>query len=129
MARLLTATETAERCSELIRVGDAASLLELYEEDAVFLPEPGREIRGLDNIRAEIDAFTTLTDVTMDYTKLKVIEAGDTAVVSYRWHIGGRSQDGTAVAHAGVSADIYRRRPNGSWAVIIDDPFGGEPSE
>jgi hypothetical protein len=33
--------------------------------------------------------------------------------------------DGTPIRLGGVSADVLRRRPDGSWGVLIDDPYGG----
>jgi hypothetical protein len=33
--------------------------------------------------------------------------------------------DGMPVRQEGLSADVLRRRPDGSWGVIIDDPYGG----
>jgi ketosteroid isomerase-like protein len=54
----------------------------------------------------------------------KVIEAGDTALVAYRWTLEGTAPDGSPVDMAGTSADVLRRRANGSWGVLIDDPWG-----
>jgi ketosteroid isomerase-like protein len=53
-----------------------------------------------------------------------VVEARDTALVAYRWQLEGTAPDGSPVEMAGMSADVLRRRPDGSWGVLIDDPWG-----
>ena len=58
----------------------------------------------------------------------QVLQAGDTALVAYRWQLLATAPDGTTIRQGGRSADVLRRRPDGSWAVIIDDPYGGAGS-
>jgi ketosteroid isomerase-like protein len=55
----------------------------------------------------------------------QVLEAEGTALVAYRWQMLATAPDGTPIRQGGRSADVLRRRPNGSWGVIIDDPYGG----
>ena len=50
--------------------------------------------------------------------------AGDTALVAHRWRMEATAPDGTEMRQGGLSADVLRRRPDGSWAVVIDDPYG-----
>jgi ketosteroid isomerase-like protein len=50
---------------------------------------------------------------------LKVHEAGDTALVVNRWTL-------EPLGLSGTSADVLRRRPDGEWAILVDDPWGGQ---
>ena len=54
----------------------------------------------------------------------RVRAAGDTALVSNRWRLTGATPDGTPVEMAGTSADVLRKRPDGTWGIVIDDPWG-----
>jgi ketosteroid isomerase-like protein len=121
--RTHTPATTIERFSELLSQGRIDALLELYENDAAFLPEPGRAVVGPDSIRAELERFAALQP-RMTGSVEKVIEARDTALVAYRWKLEGTAPDGSPVEMAGMSADVLRRRPDGSWGVLIDDPWG-----
>ena len=114
---------TVERFSELLSQGRIDALLELYEDDAAFLPEPGRAVVGTALIRAELERFAALQPRMTGSVK-KVVETGDTALVAYRWQLEGTAPDGSPVDMAGTSADVLRRRPDGSWGVLIDDPWG-----
>ena len=118
-----TPAATVERFSELLSQGRIDALLELYENDAAFLPEPGRAVVGTESIRAELERFAALQP-RMTGSVEKVIEARDTALVAYRWQLEGTAPDGSPVDMAGTSADVLRRRPDGSWGVLIDDPWG-----
>jgi ketosteroid isomerase-like protein len=64
-------------------------------------------------------------DPRMSGSVEQVLQAGDTALVAYRWRIEARAPDGTPIHQKGLSADVLRRRSDGSWGVIIDDPYGG----
>jgi uncharacterized protein (TIGR02246 family) len=118
-----TPARTVQRFSELLSEGDVDAVLDLYEEDAAFLPEPGRAVVGTASIRAELERFAALQP-RMTGSVEKVVETRDTALVAYRWQLEGTAPDGSRVDLAGTSADVLRRRPDGSWGVLIDDPWG-----
>jgi uncharacterized protein (TIGR02246 family) len=112
-----------ERFSELLAAGDLEAMMELYEPDAAFAPQPGETVTGRDQIRAALEGFLAVKP-RMDGTIEKVLTAGDTALVTNRWRLAGTAPDGTPVRMAATSADVLRRRPDGSWGIVIDDPWG-----
>ena len=58
-----------------------------------------------------------------------MIRAGETALVCNRWSMRGTGPDGTVIELHGTSADVLRRRADGSWGIVIDDPWGtGAPA-
>ena len=114
---------TIERFSELIAEGDLDAVMELYEPDSTFAPQPGQTVTGHNEIRAALESFLAVKP-RMDGTIEKVLEAGDTALVANLWRLTGTAPDGSPVEMAGTSADVLRRRPDGSWGIVIDDPWG-----
>jgi uncharacterized protein (TIGR02246 family) len=123
-AKTDTPARTVERFSELLGEGRIDALLELYEDGAAFVPEPGRAVSGRESIRGELERLVAMSP-RMSGSVERVLEAGDTALVAYRWRMDARAPDGTPIREEAVSADVLRRRPDGSWGVIIDDPYGG----
>jgi uncharacterized protein (TIGR02246 family) len=115
-----------ERFSELLAQGDLDAMVELYERDATFAPQPGTEVRGRDAIRDALAAFLAVKP-RMTGTIEKVLRAGDTALVTNRWSLRGTAPDGSPVEMAATSADVLRRRSDGSWGIVIDDPWGAAP--
>jgi uncharacterized protein (TIGR02246 family) len=115
-----------ERFSELLAQGDLDAMVELYERDATFAPQPGTEVRGRDAIRDALAAFLAVKP-RMTGTIEKVLRAGDTALVTNRWSLRGTAPDGSRVEMAATSADVLRRRSDGSWGIVIDDPWGAAP--
>jgi uncharacterized protein (TIGR02246 family) len=115
---------TVEHFSELLGAKRLDALLGLYEEDATFVPEPGRVVSGQASIREELERLVALNP-RMSGRVEQVLQAGDTALVAYRWQMQATAPDGTTVRQGGLSADVLRRRPDGSWGVVIDDPYGG----
>jgi uncharacterized protein (TIGR02246 family) len=114
---------TIERFSELLAEGNLDAMLELYEPDAAFAPQPGETVNGHEEIRAALESFLAVRP-RMQGTIEKVLEAGDTALVANRWRLLGTAPDGSPVQMAATSADVLRRRPDGSWGIVIDDPWG-----
>jgi uncharacterized protein (TIGR02246 family) len=114
---------TIERFSELLAAGDLDGMVDLYEPDATFAPQPGESVTGRDQIRTALGGFLAVQPRMAGRIE-KVLEAGDTALVANRWSLTGTAPDGTAVVMAGTSADVLRRRPDGSWGIVIDDPWG-----
>jgi ketosteroid isomerase-like protein len=98
--------------------------VKLYEEGAAFVPEPGRAVSGRESVRGELERLVAMGP-RMSGSVEQVLEAGDTALVAYRWRMEASASDGTPIREEGLSADVLHRRPDGSWGVIIDDPYGG----
>jgi uncharacterized protein (TIGR02246 family) len=119
-----TPEDTIRRFSALLADGDLDALVDLYEPDAAFAPQPGESVTGRGAIREALRPFLAL-DPQMTGEVERVLTAGDTALVANRWTLSGTQPDGSPVELAGVSADVLRRRPDGSWGIAIDDPWGG----
>jgi uncharacterized protein (TIGR02246 family) len=122
-AKTDTPQGTVERFSQLLEEGQLDALLGLYEEDATFVPEPGRVVSGRQAIREELEQLVAI-DPRMSGSVERVLESGDTALVAYRWQMLATAPDGSPIRQGGLSEDVLRRRADGSWGVIIDDPYG-----
>jgi uncharacterized protein (TIGR02246 family) len=117
--------EVIERFSACLNSGDLDGALSLYLPEAVFQAAPGEAaITGAEPIREALDSFLALRP-EMTGELRTVHEAGDTALVINSWHMRGTRPGGEPVEMAGVSADVMRRREDGSWAILVDDPWGG----
>jgi uncharacterized protein (TIGR02246 family) len=110
--------------AELIGAGELEAALALYEDDAAFVPEPGQTVHGRGAIRSALEAFVALRP-TLTGEIDKVVVAGKTALVTNEWTLQGTDPQGGEVRMEGKSADVLRRRADGSWAILIDDPWGG----
>jgi uncharacterized protein (TIGR02246 family) len=116
--------DTIRRFSDLLAYGDLDALVDLYEPEAAFAPRPGESVSGREAIREALRPFLAL-EPRMTGDIQRVLVAGATALVANQWTLTGTQPDGTPVELAGVSADVLSRRPDGSWGIAIDDPWGG----
>ena len=122
---------TAKRPEEVIELfalslnrGDVDAAIRLYESEAVFAPQPGEEVTGREAIRDALQQFAALKP-RLRGEITKVLTAGDVALVQNRWQLEGTQPDGDPVEMRGHSADVLRRASDGSWRILIDDPWGG----
>ena len=104
--------------------GDLDGLIELYEPDAVFQPELGAKVEGHDELRASLPEFLAIQPEISYTREPDVLIVGDTALVTNFWEMTGTAPDGSTVREGGISADVCRRRSDGSWGVLIDQPRG-----
>jgi uncharacterized protein (TIGR02246 family) len=119
-----TPAAVIERYSDCLNSGDLDGALSLYLPDAVFQAAPDRQpMRGTEAIREALASFFAL-EPTITGELQKVHEAGDTALVINRWRLSGTQPEGEPLEMAGVSADVMRRRDDGSWGILVDDPWG-----
>ena len=119
--------ERPEQVIELFAVslnrGDVDAAITLYESEAVFAPQPGEEVTGLEAIRDALQQFAALKP-RLRGEITNVLTAGDVALVQNRWQLEGTQPDGSPVEMRGLSADVLRRAPDGGWRILIDDPWG-----
>jgi uncharacterized protein (TIGR02246 family) len=112
--------------AECLNRRDVDAALELYEPEATFVPEPGTPVIGRERIREALEGFAALKP-TLTGEIQGVREGGGVALVLNRWHLDGQGPKGP-VEMSGTSADVLRRQKDGSWRVLIDDPWGGSIS-
>jgi uncharacterized protein (TIGR02246 family) len=116
-------TDVIGALSSRLAAGDLEGALALYEPAATFAPQPGEQVSGVAAIRPALEQFIALKPV-MTGTIEKVLEADDVALVVNRWTLTGTGPDGAPVELAGVSSDVMRRQGDGSWRILVDDPWG-----
>jgi uncharacterized protein (TIGR02246 family) len=103
--------------------GDIDGIMRTYEPGAVVVGEPGKPISGDAALRAMFAGFIAL-DPKFTFYDHEVIRAGDIALHLNTWKLTGRAPDGTAVEQGGLSVVVLRRQSDGTWRMVIDDPFG-----
>lgn len=110
--------------AERAGAGDVEGLLALYEVDAVFEPELGTVLRGVDQIRPALAEFAA-SRPTVEYDgETGCVIVGDVALVSNNWTATAHLPGGGTLRQAGLSADVLRRQPDGSWLILVDQPRG-----
>ena len=114
--------------AEAYNAADLDSMLALYEEEAVLVPEPDKAPAvGRDAIRAALQDFLAQKgDLRIAIETTSVITAGPLASLRSRWRLVGTGRDGKAIAIVHNSMEVARRQSDGSWRYVIDNPFGAD---
>ena len=118
-----------ELFGERASAGDVEGVLELYEPEAVFQPEYGVELKGIEEIRPATVEFLALKPQITYTCEPDVLVTGDIALVTNFWTMEGTAPDGSTVREGGTSADVARRHADGSWLVLVDQPRGAPSPE
>ena len=114
--------------TEAMNGGDLDFILTLYEDNACLIPQPHHPpVHGKSAIGQVLQGFLALKAqiITRHTTS---IQAGDVALLRSAWQLTGTGPDGTPIQMAHESTDVMRRQPDGSWKIVIDHPFGADPS-
>jgi uncharacterized protein (TIGR02246 family) len=96
---------------------DAAGLLELYHEDAVFTLDGSTIARGKAEIAVAQAPFLS-APFKLDIRCSDCHVAGNTALVCSSWKLVGPSG---GVERSGHSAEVLKRGADGLWRFQIDD--------
>jgi uncharacterized protein (TIGR02246 family) len=103
--------------------GDLDALANAYDEDAaVVIPPEGQYVRGRDNIRA---ATAPVLALGPRFTSVvhKTLQTDGLALTHARWELLGTSADGRPVRLSGHGTIVSRRRPDGTWGIVLDNPL------
>jgi uncharacterized protein (TIGR02246 family) len=102
---------------------DLDAYLAAHEEDAtVVVPPEGRQARGRDAIRAAAEPVFALRPRLTSTVRMSV-ENGNLALTHARWELVGTAPDGAPVRMAGNGTIVSRRRPDGTWGIVLDNPL------
>lgn len=108
--------------SEHVSSGNVEEIMGLYEPGATYVSASGQHLRS-GQIRENFQRLARLAP-RMSGEMVSVVVTGDIALVRNRWEFCGQQPDGAAVRNGGISTVTLRRRGDGSWGVLIDDPWG-----
>ena len=106
-----------------INTGDLDALMPLYEPQAAFAAQPGSLAHGLSGVREALGGFIAMKG-KLDLKVTRVLEASDLALVATVWVFTGTGPSGEPVKLSAKSADVLRRQADGSWRMVIDNPWG-----
>ncbi len=118
-----TPEEVLASVVEGINTGNLDALMNLYEPEAAFATQPGRLAHGLRGIRDGLAGFIAMNGI-LDLKVVRVLEADGLALVVGVWSFAGTGPDGQPVALTAENADVLRRKSDGSWRFVIDNPWG-----
>jgi ketosteroid isomerase-like protein len=108
--------------------GDINSLLMLYETDACTVSQLGQVVKGHNNIRQSLQGFIDMKGKLKNKVK-RVIQTSNLALVISEWSFQGTGDDdGNPVNFIGKSTDVLRQQSDGSWRILIDNPWGTDIS-
>ncbi|WP_162889892.1 YybH family protein [Streptomyces olivoreticuli] len=116
-------TMIGHRFNELCNAGALNELVALYEPDAVIVDESGQIHRGTLEIRAFFSEMLEMQP-TVQTLAAQVIVNADLAQSSTHWQCDTTAPDGTPIRMEAQASELFRRQPDGTWRVLIDNPWG-----
>jgi uncharacterized protein (TIGR02246 family) len=102
---------------------DIRAALELWLDDALVIQQDGHTVQGRDAIEAALRALIE-NDIAVDIDLARTFATGDVAVGLGTLTMRGSGDGGRPFAQRSQSVVIYARRPDGSWRLAIDAPWG-----
>jgi uncharacterized protein (TIGR02246 family) len=103
--------------------GDLDAYAEAYDDDATLVvPPDGRIAHGRDDIRAATAPMFALQP-RMTIVVDKKLETDGLALIHTRWELTGTAADANSMQLSGRSTVVSRRRPDGTWRIVLDDPL------
>jgi ketosteroid isomerase-like protein len=115
--------KTIETMNSAFGRGDIDTVMTTYEPGAVVVGQPDTLTSGDAQLRAMFAGFVAAR-AKFVLGEHDVVQAGDLALHITDWQMTGEAHDGTAMAGRGLSVAVLRRQPDGSWAMVIDNPYG-----
>jgi ketosteroid isomerase-like protein len=103
--------------------GNIDFLMTLYENDACFASKPGQTVNDLEGIRQAFQGFIE-TGVKLDARAKRLLQAGDLALLITEWSLTGTEPDGKPINLNGRGTIVFRRQPDESWLMVIENPWG-----
>jgi uncharacterized protein (TIGR02246 family) len=120
---MMTPKEFLSSYVEEFNEKNVSSLIDMYETDACFVVQPGQVVNGLENIRQSLQGFVDMNGKLESKVK-RVIQTSNLALVNTEWSFSGDGPDGKPVNIAGKATDVLRQQSDGTWRVLIDNPWG-----
>lgn len=123
MSDSMTPEQFLKSYVDLFNKGNLSSILTLYESDACFASQPGQLVKGEESIRNSLQTFIDINGKLESNVK-RVFRSSDIALVVTEWSFNGIGPDGSEVQLTGKATDVLRQQSDGTWHILIDNPWG-----
>jgi ketosteroid isomerase-like protein len=110
--------KTIETMTGNFAAGNIDGVMATYESGAVVAGQPSQPVSGNEALRAMFQEFVE-QGVAFTYGAHEVVVAGDIALHVMKWTAPSPEGDMSA-----LSVAVLRRQPDGTWKMVIDNPFG-----
>jgi uncharacterized protein (TIGR02246 family) len=102
-------------------------LVDLYESDAVIVERTGELAQGTGAIREHLSNLLSMQPA-MTILHSRTVIAGELAQLSSHWRSTAVAPDGSTVELEYHGSELARHQPDGSWRLLIDNPWGAAAS-
>jgi uncharacterized protein (TIGR02246 family) len=111
---------------EAFNAGDVDGTVACYESQACFISKSGREAHGSLELRKLYRAMFSYKP-QLRFEVRKIIQAGDDlALIIVEWASKAVLASGEIEALSGTATDVVRKQADGTWKLVIDNPYGIE---
>jgi len=107
---------------QAFNLADVEALTALYEPSAVLVID-GTEVIGRESIRKSFESLVAPGGRMTLETRAVVASDLGLAVLHGGWMIESRMGTGSESATRGLSTEVVRKQPDGTWLFVIDSPY------
>ncbi|NNM68772.1 MAG: DUF4440 domain-containing protein [Gallionella sp.] len=113
-----------EKADTAIVQEDFDALIDIYSDDAILVVKPGMNATGKIQIKKAFEAIAVHFNHTLhvEQAGLKILEAGDTALVIARTVVSAANMPATERN----ATYVFKKNSNGNWLCQIDNSYGHE---
>lgn len=109
---------------EAANQADLDGLIDLYERDPVFATRPDGSASGSDALRSHLTELLAMRPRFEQVATTKVFQAAGLALTCSDWIATATDPAGVALTMTGRGTEVARRQADGTWLLVIDNPWG-----
>ena len=114
-------TDVHAALAAAFNTGDVATVMSMYDVTGIIVPEPGKPVSGKEQFEEAIKGILSIKG-TMEIKTVYCLQTGNIALGRSEWSI----TDGEEVKISAKGIEVMQLQDNGTWKIIIDQPFGAE---
>lgn len=103
-------------------LGDVEALLALYEPNAILVVD-GKAVTGREFIRKALETFLARRGRMTLETRAVVESQQGLALLHGGWVLEPPTETAAGMATRGLSTELVRKQPDGTWLFVIDSPY------